>query len=151
MSEPGEQGDDASRASEQSTVSSSRPVFMSPRHVAQMNAILERDEAVRRACAELETPVTMGYELADGPDGETVHWSMSFGDTVRFGLEKVDADLLFCGDWKRMVRASRASRDGNPEDPGVVPVGDLALLETVGPVFALAQGVATIPVEFPDV
>lgn len=130
---------------------STRPMFMSPEHVARMNAILAADEAVRRACSELDAPVMLAYALADGPGGETVHWTMSFTDTVRFGLEAVEADLLFTGDWQRMIRASKASREGSPQGPGVIPVGDLTLLETVGPVFALAQGVATIPVEFPDV
>jgi len=129
----------------------SKPGFMSPEHVAAMNAILEKDAAVRAACAELEKPVTMAYELADGPDGDTVWWSMTFTDTVRFGLEKTDADLLFTGDWKRMVRASKSSRDGDATDPGVVPVGDLAVIQATGRVFALAQAVATVPVEFPEI
>jgi len=128
-----------------------KPVFMSPEHVAAMNAILEKDDAVRTACAELEKPLTMGYALSDGPDGETVYWAMTFTDTVRFSLEKVDADLLFTGDWTRMVRASRDSRGGQTTDPGVEAVGDLAVLQSTGRVFALAQAVATVPVEFPEV
>jgi hypothetical protein len=130
---------------------SEQPLFMSEEHVSRMNAILDKDEAVRRACADLDRVITMGYELADGPGGETVYWSMTFADTVRFGLERPEADLVFVGDWKRMVSASRATRGGKPEDPGVQAVGDLTVLEQVGPVFALAQAVATVPVEFPDV
>jgi hypothetical protein len=129
----------------------SKPLFMSPEHVATMNAILDTDAAVRKACAELEKPLTMGYELSDGPGGETVYWSMTFTDTVRFGLEKTDADLLFTGDWANMIRATMSSRQGKPVDPGVVPVGDMGVLQAIGPVFALAQGVATVPVEFPEV
>lgn len=129
----------------------SKPIFMSQEHVAAMNAILEKDASVRAACAELEKPLTMGYELTDGPDGETVYWSMTFTDTVRFGLEKTDADLLFAGDWARMVRASKSHRDGEPTDPGVVPVGDRGVLQATQRVFALAQAVATMPVEFPEV
>jgi hypothetical protein len=129
----------------------SKPVFMSPEHVAAMNAILEGDAAVRTACAELEKPFTMGYALSDGPHGETVYWAMTFTDTVRFSLEKTDADLLFTGDWARMVRASRDNRSGQATDPGVEAVGDLNVLQTIGPVFALAQAIATIPVEFPEV
>jgi hypothetical protein len=124
---------------------------MSPEHVAVMNALLEDDEAVRAACADLAAPFTLGYELADGPGGETVHWSMAFTDTVRFGLEKVDADLLFRGDWARMVRASKGNRDGQPGDPGVEPVGDLEAFQRVAGVFAAAQAAATVPVQFPEV
>lgn len=129
----------------------SDPVFMSPEHIALMNALLEDNAAVRAECALLLKPLTLGYELVDGPRGETVYWSMAFTDTVRFGLEQVDADLLFRGDWGRMLRASKSARDGGQEDPGVAPVGDLEVLTTIGPAFAVAQSVATVPVQFPDV
>jgi hypothetical protein len=128
-----------------------KPGFMSPEHIAVMNDLLERSDAVRAACLELDEPFTMGYELEDGPDGNTVHWSMAFAETVRFSLDKVDADLLFRGDWARMVRATRDSREGRPTDPGVEAVGDMAGFQKVAPVFAVAQSVATVPVEFPDV
>jgi hypothetical protein len=124
---------------------------MSPEHVAVMNEILEDNEAVRDQCALLEKPLTLGYELVDGPGGETVYWSMAFTDTVRFGLEQVDADLLFRGDWARVVRASKSGREGRQDDAGVVPVGDLEVLATVGPAFAVAQSIATVPVQFPEV
>ena len=125
--------------------------FMSPEHVAAMNAILEADENVRAACAELEKPVTLGYRLTDGPDGETVHWRMTFTDTVRFSLDDTEADLLLTGDWATMVRASRAQREGQVIDPGVVPTGDLSAIQATSRVFALAQAVATVPVAFPEV
>jgi hypothetical protein len=124
---------------------------MSPEHVAAMNAILEDNESVRAQCSLLEKPLTLGYELLDGPDGETVYWSMAFTDTVRFGLEKVDADLLFRGDWTRMIRATHRSRAGEAKDPGVEAVGDLDVMTAVGPAFAAAQAVATLPVQFPEV
>lgn len=128
------------------------PVFMSPEHVKQINEILAADEAVRTACAGLERPLTMGYALSDGPDGATVYWAMTFTDTVRFSLDQVDADLLFTGDWARMVRASRANREGRTTDPGVLPVGDLELIKVIGPVFAVATtSTAGLPVSFPDI
>jgi hypothetical protein len=124
---------------------------MSPEHEAAMNQLLDGADSVRAACVELDEPFILGYELTDGPDGETVYWSMTFDDTVRFGLDKVEADLLFRGDWARMVRASKGSRDGTPTDPGVVAIGDMAAFQKVAPVFAVAQSVATVPVEFPEV
>jgi hypothetical protein len=125
-------------------------LFMSPEHVAVMNEMLSEDEQVRQACSELDRPVTIAYELADGPDASAVHWSMTFADTVRFGLAPIEADILFVGDWARMVRATRAGRDGDALDPGLEVVGDYAGFEAVAPVFAIAKRVATLPVEFPD-
>lgn len=125
--------------------------FMSEKHVAAMNEVLAHDEQVRHACSQLGRPVTITWELAHGPEGAAVHWSMTFGDTVRFGLAPVDADVRFVGDWTRMVRAARAGRDGQSLDPELEVVGDYAVFEAVALVFALAKSAATMPVEFPDV
>ena len=127
------------------------PLFMSPEHVARMNEILEGDAAVRSACAELPQPYTLGYALSGGPGGRPVHWTVTFTDTVRFSLEPRDTDLLLSGDWASVVRASRAQREGEVVDPGVSASGDLAVMQAVSPLLALAGGVATIPVTFPDV
>ena len=124
---------------------------MSPEHVAIMNARLLDADAVRAACAELEKPLTLGYELTDGPDGETVFWTMAFEDTVRFSLDSEPADLLFKGDWARMIRTTMASRRGEQDDPGLETVGDLEVMTTVAPAFAAAQAVGTVAVQFPDV
>jgi hypothetical protein len=125
-------------------------LFMSPEHIRAMNAVLAADESVRAACADLARPVVIGYELTDGPGGDIVYWSVALTDTVRFGLEPTEADLVFRGDWAAMVHAAQSHRQGGQEDAGIVPVGDLSVLESVGPVLALARRVATLPVEFPN-
>jgi hypothetical protein len=125
---------------------------MSKEHVAAMNERLREDEGVRAECGKLGRPYAMAYRLSDGPVGETVHWTMSFDDTVQFSLdEHPSPDISFVGDWSRMVRASAANRKGEQLDPGVRLEGDVSVMETVGPVFAKAQSVATLPVDFPDV
>jgi hypothetical protein len=125
-------------------------VFMSPEHVAAMNAILAGDRSVLEACAQLAKPVTMGYQLVDGPGGETVHWRVTIAKTVQFSLGKGNSDVLLTGDWGRVIRASQAQREGTECEPGVVPSGDLSLLASVAPVLAIASRVATLPVEFPE-
>ena len=128
----------------------SDPVFMSAEHVAAMNAVLAADGTVRAACAALAKQVTIAYELSDGPGGTTVYWSIAFAETVRFGLEPTAADLVLRGDWARMVHAAKANRQGQVEDPAVLPVGDVTVMQAVAPVFALASNVATLPVVFPE-
>ncbi|MBP2367501.1 hypothetical protein JOF36_003197 [Pseudonocardia parietis] len=93
--------------------------FMSPEHIAAMNALLEDAPAVRAECARLPRPRVVSYALTDGPDGQVVHWTMTFSDTIRFSLEKASApDVRFVGDWARMIRATSAGRDGTQVDPG---------------------------------
>lgn len=128
-------------------------LFMSQEHVDAMNELLERSADVREACAATPTGPAgrvLAYRLTDGPEGSTVRWSITFTDTVRFALEEHPSpDVTFVGDWSRMIRAARASRAGEPLDPGVEVVGDLEVMAAVGPAFAAAQAVATLPVEFP--
>lgn len=126
--------------------------FMSPQHVAAMNELLDASAEVRAACAALPEPRAMGYELTNGPDGETVHWTVSFNGTVQFSLDRAErADVGFKGDWAQMIRATRANRDGGAVDPGVTVAGDPAALAEIGPVLERARSVATLPVEFPEV
>src|SRR5688500_6663174 len=101
-------------------------LFMYADHVAAMNAILEDNPAVRAACATLPQPRAMSYRLADGHDGNTVHWTTTFSDTARFSLvEHPSPDIVFVGDWRQMVRASKANRDGETVDPGVTVEGEV--------------------------
>ena len=125
--------------------------FMSADHVAAMNALLEDAPQVRKACAGLSGDRSMGYRLVGGPDGADVHWTVTFTDTVRFFLtEQMTPDVLFVGDWRQMIRASKASRDGEQLDPAVSIVGDAAVLAEIGPVMETARSVATLPITFPD-
>jgi hypothetical protein len=126
-------------------------LFMSQEHVDAMNALLADSEVVRDACRQLSRPRTIGYLLHDGPDGGPVHWRMSFADTVRFDLQQGETDVLFAGDWAQMIRASRANREQQSVDPGLVVEGEPAVLEEVGPALDTARSVATVPVDFPEV
>ena len=126
--------------------------FMSPQHVDVMNRLLEASEDVRAACAQLPEPVAMVQRLSDGPDGQPVAYALTFGPTVRFSLEDVaKPDIVVVGDWRQMIRAARAKQEGRVEDPGLTVQHGHAALERIGPLFALAGSVATVPVELPDV
>lgn len=128
-----------------------RPVFMSPEHVAAMNRKLASSAEVREAGEVLHRTYTMSYVLSGGRDGVDEHWLMSLGpDGVQFALEpKADADIVFRGDWRRMVDASKAAREGCQLDPGVTVEGDVGVVTAVEHVFATAQQVATMEVDWP--
>lgn len=127
-------------------------LFMSAEHVATMNSLLAASAAVQRACRALAWPRVVRYDLADGPRGEPVHWTMTFDDSVQFSLEGSAApDLVFVGDWKQMIRASKASRSGEAADPGVCLQGDAQVLLEITPAMEVARTVATVPVQFPEV
>lgn len=125
--------------------------FMSQQHVERMNQLLAASAEVRAACASLPAPRVLGYRLTNGPGGQTVHWRMSFQDTVQFQLEDLPSDVLYVGDWSLMIRASRSSREKEAVDPQVVVEGDPAVLAEIGPVMAVARTVATLDVHFPEV
>jgi hypothetical protein len=128
-------------------------LHMSQEHVDAMNALLRESEEVRAACRALPAPRTWSYRLADGPDGRDVDWTVRFADTVEFGLVPPEgrADVVFTGDWARMMRTTKASREGRQEDPGVTVTGDRAVVAETQAVLKVARAVATLPVEFPDV
>ena len=127
-------------------------LFMSPEHVAAMNDLLDHSAEVRTACSVLRQPRVLAYELSNGPDGRTVHWTVTFDRTVHFSLEPSEQpDVLMRGDWAQMIRATTAGRRGESADPGVSVSGDVQVLEEVGPVLELGRSVATLDVEFPEV
>jgi hypothetical protein len=126
------------------------PLFMSAEHVEMMNAVLDRSPDVRAACATLPRPLRMGYCLHDGPDGEPVHWTVSFADTISFSLDEQPCDVLFTGDWRTMMLASAsAAQRQELVDTGLVASGDETLIEPLGAVLAAAQS-AAVPATFPD-
>jgi hypothetical protein len=126
-------------------------LFMSPEHVAAMNQVLARDEAIRQACAELDEPRVLAFRLSDGPGGADVHWTITFDGTLRFSLDEYSSpDILITGDWRRMIRATEAGRRGAAIDPGVEVHGDPALLAQLMEIFELGRKVATFDVRFPD-
>jgi hypothetical protein len=127
-------------------------LHMSQEHVDAMNALLRDSELVREACRALPTPRTWTYELAGGPGGQVVNWTVRFADTVEFSLGKPAgrADVVFTGDWARMMRATKAARAGRALDAGATVAGDGVVLAMSRPVLEVARGVATLPVDFPD-
>jgi hypothetical protein len=128
-----------------------RPQFMSAEHVAAMNVTLADSAEVREASSALERTYTMAYVLSDGREGRDEYWLMSLGpDGVHFALDhKPDASVIFRGDWRTMVEASKAGREGRQVDPGVTVEGDAGVLDAVATVFATAQRVATLEVDWP--
>ncbi|MFD9949895.1 hypothetical protein ACFWYW_29585 [Nonomuraea sp. NPDC059023] len=131
----------------------STPVYMSHEHIEQMNDLLARSDEVAAACAELDRDYVIAYELGDGPGG-TVFWVLSFDRITgaRFSLdEPAHADVTFAGDWRRLVRAGQAHRQGTEVDPAVEVRGDPGVLDAVSPAMAVARRAATVDVEFPEV
>jgi ubiquinone biosynthesis protein UbiJ len=127
-------------------------LFMSQEHVDVMNALLQDAPTVEAACAALGGPRTLTYDLAGGPDGGAVTWTMRLDRTVQFSLDRADdADVVFSGDWTRMIQATKGGRSGEAVDPGLTVSGDLQLVAQVGAVLDVARQVAAVPVTFPEV
>jgi hypothetical protein len=130
----------------------SDPLFMSDEHVQLMNSRLAASPEVASAAGTMDRSYELAYELHDPKAERTEYWLMHLGpDGVWFALEPSEsADLTFVGDYRRMVEASRKARSGEQSDPGVEPIGDLTVLQTVAEVFAVAQQVGTVPVTWPE-
>lgn len=126
--------------------------FMSADHIATMNALLRDAPTVRAACARLGQPRVLSYYLTDGPGGEPVHWTVTFGETVQFSLaEASTSDVRFVGDWTRMIQAARASQNGDKADSGVSLEGDHSVFAEINAVLETARAVATVDVDYPPV
>lgn len=118
-----------------------------------MNQILSADNEVATLCRALDRRYSLLYNLADGPDGGPVHWSVVFDPEsgMRMGLDDLaDADLRFVGDWGETIRASAAHRRGIEQDPGITVVGDPGVIDIIGAAYAASRRVATVDVTFPS-
>jgi len=123
---------------------------MSEEHVAEMNALLLNSESVRAACADLDEPRRMQYDLRDGPDGVDVHWLVTFDRTLSFGLDPhPQPDITITCDWADMIRTSAASRAGEATSPSITVEGDGALLAQLSAILEVGRAVATVDVVFP--
>jgi hypothetical protein len=126
--------------------------FMSAEHVDAMNALLADAPEVRAACSELTRPYVVAYRLADGPDRQTVHWTVTFDATVRFALsEHPTPDVVMVGDWRDMILASSAGRRGASHEPSVTLEGDPDVLTLTDPALEAARTIATVEVDFPNI
>ena len=124
--------------------------FMSPEHVAHMNALLANDVASKEACAKLDRCWTMVYELSDA--SRIVWWTMSFDPAqgVAFSLDPphAAADILYRGDYRSYMEWMRRHKAG--EQPGPEPVdvsGDPNGMTVIGPAFQAAGQAATVETE----
>lgn len=123
------------------------PLFMSPEHVAIMNERLALSAEVKYILATLDHPLSMAFELTDGPDGETVHWSLVFAGTARFGLQPhPSADVTMRGDWTSMIRQTM----GQPTNSEVTPHGNLDALPKILELVEAIRPHGAVPVTFPD-
>lgn len=126
--------------------------FMSAAHVNAMNTLLADAPTVREECRRLSRPLVFAYRLSDGPTGATVHWTVSFDDTVRFSLdEHPQPDVVIVGDWADVIAATASGRYGEPREPDVSLEGDPEVLTLTSPALEAARAIATIDVEFPHV
>lgn len=129
-------------------------LFMSAEHVSAMNDLLSSSDEVRSAIARLDRTYVLAYDLSAAPDGGSEHWTMTLGpDGVRFDLDAPAgaADIVTKADYSAMIRATKASRAGERADEDIAVDGDPTVLERIAPVLALAQQVATLDVQWPDV
>ena len=133
------------------------PLFMGPTHVMKMNRLMAADEATRKACAELERPWLLAYELANALNGDTEWWLLQFDpqDGCWFELAPPprEPDLVFKGDYVAYIDFIKAAKDGKAslEDEPVERIGDLSMLETVGPAFAAGRAAAAMPAQMPNI
>lgn len=131
----------------------SQPIFMSPEHVASMNAILAGDEASKAACGALEREYLLTYELEHRSG--TVYWTMHFdpGYGVRFSLAPParEPDVVFRGDYVESIRASAAAKAGRNVDMPWQMDGDQSAFEAIAEAFAVARRAATLDTQMPDV
>lgn len=131
----------------------SRPIFMSPEHVARMNEILAGDAASKASCSALDREYLLTYELAHGSD--TVYWTMHFdpGIGIHFSLAPParTPDLAFRGDYAESIRASAAAKAGRDVGMPWQMYGDPAAFEAIAEPFAAARRVATVDTQMPKV
>ena len=127
--------------------------FMSPEHVSTMNRLLAESADVRAAAATLDRDYVLAYRLTDAPGGGVAHWTMTLGPAgVRFALAAAPAsDVEMHADYRDMVRMVQATRAGETPKGDVLTVGDTEVLARIAPVYAVAQQVATVDVEFAEV
>lgn len=133
----------------------SKPVFMSPEHVQQMNTQLGKDIASIGACAALTRKYQISYDLDDEAGGK-VWWTMSFvkGEGVRFHLappEGGQADITFSGSYWKMLEFMRRAKAGevSPADMPLQFGGDPDAYGAIMGAFTAAQAAATIDTDIP--
>jgi acetylornithine deacetylase/succinyl-diaminopimelate desuccinylase-like protein len=130
------------------------PMFMSPEHVALANARLATAQDVRRETAKLDRDYRIAYALSDGPGGATVHWQMGFdrGGTawLALGAPATPADVTIRSDYRAMVLASKAAREGRRVPDPSTKEGDTTILQRIAPALAAARAAATVDVTFPE-
>jgi pimeloyl-ACP methyl ester carboxylesterase len=130
-----------------------KPRFMSPEHVAIMNARVARAAEVQRRCAALGRSYIVAYVLTDAPLGASAHWRVEAGpgSGVRFALGPATADVTIHCDYRAMLAATQDARAGRPASPpGARTEGDAEALRAVAEILALARAAATVDVDFPE-
>lgn len=126
--------------------------FMSPEHVAAMNERLRDADVVRAACRELGRTRVLQFQLADGPDGADVYWTLTYDHTMRFGLEPhPEPDVVLSGDWTNMIRATVSAHSDEPVPHEIVIQGDAELYPKLMAILELARPLATFDTRLPDV
>jgi hypothetical protein len=127
---------------------------MSQEHVDRMNEILRGVPEVQEAAAKLGAERVMAYELLDGPDGETVWWTVTVGPEAgfRFGLDEPGSpDVVLRTGWRDMLRATAASKSGGDYPLAPEVIGDQAALQQIMTVLEIGRPHATLETVIPDV
>jgi hypothetical protein len=131
-----------------------KPLFMSATHVALMNGLLSRSDAVKRQCAQLPRDYLVAYILTEGPRGSTVHWCMevgpALGAVMTLGVAPRNPDVTISSRYAAMIQASQAAREGRPAANPIAVEGAPAVIAKVAAVLATARSAATVDVHFPE-
>ena len=136
---------------------SPKPVFMGPTHVLRMNRLTLADENTRLEVAKLDKRYVLAYELTDAPQG-TEWWLLVFDPEVGMYFDlrapiEGEADLTFRGDYAEYIQFIQKASAGEVavEDEPVERIGNVQMIETIGPAFAAGRAVAGMPAQFPEV
>ena len=127
-------------------------IFMSSVHVEAMNQALRQSVEFQSVAATLPRQMALTYELHDGPQGQTIHWTLRAGpEGTEFSLSRPDraSDIYIRADWVDMIRAAVATRRGEHQAVAMDVQGDQSDLRRIESVLQVARRVATFDCEFP--
>ena len=129
-------------------------LFMSSAHVEAMNQALRQSVEFQSVAATLPRQMALTYELQDGPQGQTIHWTFRTGpEGTEFSLMRPEqpSDIRIRADWAEMIRAAIATRRGEHQAVAMDVQGDQSDLRRIEAVLQIARRVATLDCEFPAI
>jgi hypothetical protein len=125
-----------------------RPLFMSPEHVAILNERLDASSEVKRLCAEQAQDYVLLYVLHNNPTGQTEYRRTDIrrdgGVFLALALADGNVDASISGDYWKILDALAGKGTLPPVD------GDPDRIATIGKVLTSKEVKAcAVPVTFP--